>query len=236
MKKSNIDKKEELPVLMYIHGFRSGANGSKREQLQEHFEGKYRVIAPEVDADPEFSLNKINKIIEQEHPQIIVGTSLGGWMTLMCNSGDAFLVVVNPCLNPKETLAQWKDEELEYFCPRLDGIQTYRLTDEILNKYDRYDVMAALMKKRESVFALCSTQDELLGTSHIEVLQPMLSTLPYVYSNHFNLADDFGHRCSGAGMNHLFNILDGIWGARITKIISTREELDEFFREIGLIE
>ena len=52
-------------------------------------------------------------------------------MTLMCESSDASLVVVNPCLNPKEVLSQWKDEELDYFCPRLDGVQTYRLTDEI---------------------------------------------------------------------------------------------------------
>lgn len=218
-----------LPVMMYIHGFRSGANGSKREQLQKHFEGKFRVIAPEVDADPETSLAKINEIIAQENPQLIVGTSLGGWMTIMCESGHASLVVVNPCLNPKETLAQWKYEELEYFCPRLDGVQTYRLTDEVLDKYDRYDVISTLMKKRESVFALCSMRDELLGTSHIDVLQPMLSSLPYVYSKHFNLAEDFGHRCSAAGMNHLFKILDGIWGARITKISSAREELDDFF-------
>ena len=172
-------KEAELPVMMYIHGFRSGANGSKREQLQKHFEGKFRVIAPEVDADPEMSLAKINEIIAQEHPQIIVGTSLGGWMTLMCESNNAFLVVVNPCLNPKETLSQWKDEELDYFCPRLDGIQTYRLTDEILNKYDRYDIMPVLREKRESIYALCSTQDELLHTSHIDVLQPLLSSLPY---------------------------------------------------------
>ena len=39
-------KETELPVMMYIHGFRSGANGSKRGQLQKHFEGKFRVIAP----------------------------------------------------------------------------------------------------------------------------------------------------------------------------------------------
>ena len=67
----------ELPVMMYIHGFRSGANGSKRDQLQTHFEGKFRVIAPEVDADPEKSLAVINDIIAREKPQVLVGTSLG---------------------------------------------------------------------------------------------------------------------------------------------------------------
>lgn len=228
-------KEAELPVMMYIHGFRSGANGSKRELLQKHFEGKFRVVAPEVDADPETSLAKINEIIAQEHPQIIVGTSLGGWMTIMCESNNAQLVVVNPCLHPKETLSQWKDMDLEYFCPRLDGIQTLRLTDEILNKYNQYDVMRALKDKRESIYALCSTQDELLGTSHIDVLQPMLSTLPYVYSRHFTLADDIGHRCSGAGIDHICKILDGILGARIVKIIRSRKELEEFKKELGLI-
>ena len=196
------DMKNQLPVMMYIHGFRSGANGSKREQLQKYFEGKYRVIAPEVDADPEKSLATINEEIAKENPQIIIGTSLGGWMALMCDSSNAQTVVVNPCLNPKETLSQWKDEDLEYFCPRLDGVQTYRLTNRILNKYDRYDVMQALMEKRKSIYALCSTRDELLGTSHIEVLRPLL------LNDHLTIADDFGHRCSGQGMNHLFNIIN----------------------------
>ena len=221
-------EESKLPVMMYIHGFRSGANGSKRDQLQKHFEGKFRVIAPEVDADPEKSLAVINDIIAREKPQVIVGTSLGGWMTLMCDGGPASLVVVNPCLDPKESLSQWKDEELEYFCPRLDGVQTYRLTDEILNKYDRYDVMAALRNKRESIHALCSTQDELLGTSHINILQQLL------IHDHLTIVDDFGHRCSDQGMNHLLKLLDDIDGQRIVGIIRTTQQMEDFLKELGL--
>ena len=46
--------------MMYLHGFMSGANGSKQRQLQKLFKGRYRVIAPELDADPDHSLDVIN--------------------------------------------------------------------------------------------------------------------------------------------------------------------------------
>ncbi len=195
------EMKGQLPVMMYIHGFRSGANGSKREQLQEHFEGRYRVIAPEVDADPEKSLAILNEIIAKEKPEIIVGTSLGGWMTLMCDSGDARLVVVNPSLYPGKSLAKWVDEELPYFCERLDGVQTYTLTQEVLDKYKDYNIENSVRKKAERIQALCSTADELLGDNHIKTLQPLLP------SERLMIVDDFGHRCSGKGMQHLFELL-----------------------------
>ena len=68
-----------LPVMMYVHGFMSGSNGAKQRQLQKQFKGRFRVIAPELDADPDKSLEILNRIIEDEKPEIIVGTSLGGW-------------------------------------------------------------------------------------------------------------------------------------------------------------
>lgn len=194
----------QLPVMMYIHGFRSGANGSKREQLQEHFDGRYRVIAPEVDADPEKSLAAINEIIAHEKPDIIVGTSLGGWMTLMCESGGAQLVVVNPSLYPQRTLSKWIGQELPYFCERLDGIQTYTLTQDVLDKYGDYDIVKIINEKTSRLHALCSSNDELIGDIHIRTLQPLLS------ADRLTITNDFGHRCSGPGMTHLFQILDKI--------------------------
>lgn len=200
-------KNTELPALMYIHGFLSGANGSKKQLLQSRFGDKYRIVAPEVDADPESALRILNDVIKNESPAIIVGTSLGGWMTVMCDSPDSSqLVVVNPSLFPHETLSRWLDLPRAYFCERLDGVQTYTVSRPVLDKYAAVDSIAEIKRKSGRIHALCSTQDELLGTRHIDALTPVLA------SERLKVVDDFGHQCRDAGLSHLFEIIDNLTG------------------------
>lgn len=195
---------DNRPVMMYIHGFMSGANGAKQRQLQKHYPS-YRVIAPELDADPEKSLNLINEIIEEENPAIIVGSSLGGWMTIMCDSDDRTqLVVVNPSMAPHNTLARWLNQEQTYFCDRLDGVQNYTLTQDVLDKYLNYDAVSTARNKINRLHALCSTKDELIGSRHIDALKPFMP------DNRLMIVDDFGHQCRDAGMTHLYSLIDDI--------------------------
>lgn len=195
------EETKDKPVMMYIHGFMSGSNGTKREQLEEQYGEKYRIVVPELDADPDSSLAKINKIIKEENPEIIIGTSLGGWMTIMTESGERRLVIVNPCMDPFRELSICVDEELEYYCPRLDGVQTYVLRQETLDKYRKYDVEENVRKKASHIQALCSSKDELLATRHIDALKPLLP------EEQLTVKDDFEHRCHGAGLQHLFEII-----------------------------
>lgn len=204
MKMKNDNVSDELPVMMYLHGFMSGANGAKQRQLQKLFKGRYRVIAPELDADPDHSLGIINNTIEAEKPEIIIGTSLGGWMSIACDSGDADIVVVNPVTRPELQLKHWVGDERTYFCKRLDGVQTYTLTDETLDKYKKYSVLEDITHKRDHIFALCSTADELLGTSHVEILKNMLP------EDRLMIADDFGHQCKDAGLTHLYELIESV--------------------------
>ena len=195
---------DTLPVIIYVHGFMSGSKGAKQKQLQNHFKNRYRVIAPELDADPDNSLVLLNEIITKEKPEIIIGTSLGGWMTYMCESGDAKLIIVNPSTTPYKTLGRWLNQELTYFCPRVDGVQTYRLTQETLDKYKKYDTVSTIKEKLKRIHALCSTKDELIGQEHIEVLTAILPL------DRLMIVDDFGHQCRDAGMVHLYNIIEKI--------------------------
>ena len=91
---------------------------------------------------------------------------------------------------------------MSYFCPRLDGKQTYTLTPEVLDKYAGYDIEKSIREKSRRLHALCSSADELIGDIHIRALRLLLP------SDRLTIVDDFGHRCSGAGMTHLFEILD----------------------------
>lgn len=203
----------DLPVMMYLHGFMSGANGAKQKQLQRHFKGRYRVIAPELTGNPDESLAVINKLIEKERPEIIIGTSLGGWMAIECNSGTADVIVINPTIRPQNSISRWRDQKQTYFCKRLDGVQTYTLTQDILDLYEKYDAVSSAKYKREFISALCSTADELLGNSHYTVLRDLLP------AGWCKVVDDFGHQCRDAGMTHLYELIE--------KVIARRRQIDD---------
>lgn len=189
---------------LYVHGFMSGTNGAKQRQLQKQFKGRYRVITPELDGDPDKSLATLNEVMEREKPQIIVGTSLGAWMAMMCDFFPAELVLVNPVTAPCEELAKWLDVPREYFCKRLDGVQTYTLTHEVLDKYAAYDLREAIAYRGASFHLLGSTKDELLGDRHICTL------MPYFSPKSLTIVDDFGHQCRDAGFKHLIEMIERV--------------------------
>lgn len=200
---------------MYLHGFMSGANGAKQRQLQRHFKGRYRVIAPELTANPVESLEVINALIEEEKPEIIIGSSLGGWMAIECNSGDADVIVINPSLRPQNSISRWRDQE-----------QTYTLTQEVLDLYKDYDAISTAKYRRLNVSALCSSADELLGDSHYTVLREFLP------KGYCKVVDDFGHQCRDAGMTHLYELIEKVIARRkqISDNMMTFEEFKEMVR------
>ena len=65
-------------------------------RLKKRYGYKYDFIVPELDADPSVSIPKLNDIIKNEQPSLIIGSSLGGFFALMCDSGNIPAIVSHP--------------------------------------------------------------------------------------------------------------------------------------------
>lgn len=192
-----------MKYILYIHGFMSGANGTKGKQLSKKLKN-YTILTPELTADPDKSLSIINTFIEKYNPEIIIGTSLGGFMALTCHNYNAKVIVCNPCLNPYTEIARWLNEPQTYFCERIDGVQTYTLTQDVLDKYLNYDILSTIKNHKDNVYAICSSCDELLRDNHYKTLSQ------YLDSTHLIVSDKFDHRCSGEGFKILVNLIKNV--------------------------
>ena len=177
-------KSKFTKTVLYIHGFMSSSNSETSKILSDLYR---RVITPEVDGNVQNSLEKINKAIKETKPNIIIGSSLGGYYALLSDSGDIPVLVINPSLFPKETLKKYVGKELTYYSKREDSKQTYTLTQEDYDLFGDYDAIPKVSEKKDNLWAVCSTKDEVLGDSHINALE---SIIP----DRITKTDEIGHR------------------------------------------
>ena len=82
--------------LIYFHGFASsGASGTV--ELLRNLLPQATVIAPDIPVDPIEALPMLKQLCEEEQPDIIVGTSMGG---MYVQQMRGFLrICVNPAFN-----------------------------------------------------------------------------------------------------------------------------------------
>ena len=195
--------------VLYIHGFLSGSNSTTIISLQKHYGYKYDFIVPELDADASVSIPKLNEIIKNETPSLIIGNSLGGFYALMCDSGDIPIIVINPCVNPYEHLKRYLNKKLEYHNKRKDGATTYLLTQETLETFKEYSYIKNKIEANVGkIYALLSTKDEILGDTHIKLFES--ESIKNGKDKFYHLYNDFGHRLTYDTMKYLKDVIDNV--------------------------
>ena len=91
-----------MKKILYVHGFNS--SGSTGRFMKEYFGNLgYEVYAPEIPPTFKEAKDLVEKIVRDENIDLVIGTSLGGFITL--NIQESVLrVAINPTLNPYGTL------------------------------------------------------------------------------------------------------------------------------------
>ncbi len=119
--------------IMYVHGFGSSGQSGTVSRIREVFPNA-TVIAPDLPIHPQEAMDLLLDTCQQEHPDLIIGTSMGGMYTEMLCGYDRILV--NPALQMGETMKEHGMIGAQTFSnPRKDGVQDFMVTKAMVKEY-----------------------------------------------------------------------------------------------------
>ena len=119
--------------IIYVHGFGSSGQSGTVTRIREVFPNA-TVIAPDLPIHPEEAMTLLRQLCQQEQPDLIIGTSMGGMYTEMLYGYDRILV--NPALRMGDTMKEHGMIGNQRFSnPRLDGVQEFIVTKAMVKEY-----------------------------------------------------------------------------------------------------
>ena len=119
--------------VLYVHGFGSSGQSGTVTRIREVLPNAV-VIAPDLPIRPEEAIDLLRQTCESEHPDLIIGTSMGGMYAEMLYGYDRILV--NPALQMGDTMKDHGMIGAQHFSnPRQDGVQDFIVTKALVKEY-----------------------------------------------------------------------------------------------------
>lgn len=122
----------EHKKLMYVHGFASSGSSGTVMALRRYLTG-WRVVAPDLPIDPFEAMELLRATIEEEQPDIVVGTSMGGMFTQQLWGVPR--IIVNPSFEMSRSLLFGKMGKNKYTSKRKDGATEFRVDKKVVEQF-----------------------------------------------------------------------------------------------------
>ena len=147
-------------MIIYIHGFASSGFGTKAQEFKKYYNDE--IICLSLPTIPLLAINNLEQIIESYlklgEKVSLIGSSLGGFYSLyLANKYNLKAVLINPALNPKNTLKRFYTFG---FVKNYYDKSRFEITKEQLDSLINFEVKE--MKNRENILALIQKGDEII--------------------------------------------------------------------------
>lgn len=124
-----------MDTILYIHGLSSSGASGTAKHLQSLLPDTH-VIAPDLPIEPFEALELLHSFVATEHPELIIGTSMGGMFAQQLYNCKKILV--NPAFHVSRIM--WQQIGLcSFLNPRKDGATSYTITPELCNLYENME-------------------------------------------------------------------------------------------------
>jgi predicted esterase YcpF (UPF0227 family) len=152
-------------TVLYCHGFGSSGQSGTVTRLRTVMP-QAKVIAPDLPIDPHEAIALLHRICNEEHPDLIIGTSMGGMYAEQLRGFDR--ICINPALEIAETMkAHGMTGTQQFQNPRLDGIQEFYVDKALVKAYrdvSEQRFVGLTDEDRQHVWGLFGDRDDLVDT------------------------------------------------------------------------
>ena len=119
--------------ILYVHGFGSSGQSGTVSRIREVLP-QAEVMAPDLPVHPQEAMDLLKKVCEQEQPDLVIGTSMGGMYAEQLHGYDRILV--NPALQMADTMKEHNMMGTQHFSnPRQDGVQDFFVDKALVKEY-----------------------------------------------------------------------------------------------------
>jgi hypothetical protein len=153
-------------TILYVHGFGSSGQSGTVDRLRRVLPNA-RVVAPDLPVHPEEAVQLLRSVCLQEHPSLIIGTSMGGMYAEMLYGYDRILT--NPAFQIADTMqSHGLTGKQQFFSPRRDGVQEFYVDKSLVKEYrmvsEQNFAKASDEGEAKRVFGLFGDADPLVHT------------------------------------------------------------------------
>ena len=127
---------ERKNKLLYVHGFASSGSSGTVMTLRRHL-SSWRVVAPDLPVDPFDALELLRRVVEQEQPDVVVGTSMGGMYAQQLWGVPR--IIVNPSFEMSRSLLFGKMGRNKYVSKRQDGATEFRIDKAVVDRFKQME-------------------------------------------------------------------------------------------------
>ncbi len=139
--------------ILYIHGLSSSGSSGTADRLRRFMPNDI-IFSPDLPIEPQEALTILKVLVEREHIDLVIGTSMGGMFAQKLRGVKKILV--NPSFHVSRSM-RTKLGMNEFFSPRTDGATHYEITEELCDRYEelengQFDNLADTQKISQQVF------------------------------------------------------------------------------------
>ena len=127
---------ERRNKLLYVHGFASSGSSGTVMTLRRHL-STWQVVAPDLPVDPFEALELLRRVVDEEKPDVVVGTSMGGMYTQQLWGVPR--IIVNPSFEMSRSLLFGKMGRNKYMSKRKDGATEFRIDKAVVERFKQME-------------------------------------------------------------------------------------------------